>query len=97
LGWSNGVHFESIANFAHELRTPVQVLLGYLDILRGDRVDVAAATLAQLADRTIIERMNANVHELAQTVENVLAFVLADAAIETAAEEVKLAEFLVVS
>ena len=93
MGWSGGVHLGPLANFAHELRTPVQVLLGYLDILRGERVDAAAATLAELANRTIIERMNANVRELAQTVENVLEFVLADAALETAAEEVELAEF----
>jgi len=92
-GWSGGVHLESLANFAHELRTPVQVLLGYLDILRGERVD-AASTLAELANRTIIERMNANVQELAQTVENVLEFALAEATVETVPEEeIELTEF----
>ena len=92
--WSGGVRFESLANLAHELRTPVQVLLGYLDILRDDRPDAGAAGRTETHDRAIIERMNANVHELAQTVENVLEFALeaagADAVID---EEVELAEF----
>ena len=42
--WSDGVRFESLANLAHELRTPVQVLLGYLDILRDDRGDASRPT-----------------------------------------------------
>jgi len=80
-----------MANFAHELRTPVQVLLGYLDILRDEPSDAEAKGAA---DRAIIERMNANVHELAQTVENVLEFALANAAVETAREEeIAVAEF----
>lgn len=82
--WSGGVHLEPIANLAHELRTPVQVLLGYIDILRDHRCDRGGSGSA---DRTIIERMNANVHELAQTVENVLDFALAYAGAETAIEE----------
>ena len=86
-GWSDGAHFESLANLAHELRTPVQVLLGYLDILRDDRSDGGARDLPESPDRTIIERMNTNVHELAQTVENVLEFALAYAGAETAIEE----------
>jgi signal transduction histidine kinase len=92
--WSDGVHFESLANLAHELRTPVQVLLGYLDILRDDHSDAGAANLPETSDRTIIERMNTNVHELAQTVENVLEYVLAYAGAETAIEEeIELAVF----
>jgi len=92
-GWSGGVHLESLANLAHELRTPVQVLLGYLDILRDDRSVAGANDLSNSPERTIIERMNANVHELAQTVENVLEFVLAHASAETAIEEeIELAE-----
>jgi signal transduction histidine kinase len=93
-GWSDGVHLESLANLAHELRTPVQVLLGYLDILRDDRAAPDAGDLSESPERIIIERMNANVHELAQTVENVLEFVLAYASAETAIEEeIELAEF----
>ncbi len=84
--WSNGVHFESLANLAHELRTPVQVLLGYLDILGDDRGN-PSRDLPDTPNRSIIERMNANVHELAQTVENVLEFALAYAGAETAIEE----------
>ena len=92
--WSSGVHLESLANLAHELRTPVQVLLGYLDILRGDRSDAGASDLPESPDWTIIERMNANVHELAQTVENVLEFALAYASADTVVEEeIDLAEF----
>ncbi len=90
--WSDGIRFESLANLAHELRTPVQVLLGYLDILRDDRGDARDPPASP--DQAIIERMNTNVHELAQTVENVLEFVLASAGAETATEEeIELAEF----
>ena len=91
-GWAYGAHFGSLANLAHELRTPVQVLFGYLDILRDDRADAAETRGSD--DRAIIERMNTNVHELAQTVENLLEFVLASAGAETAnEEEIDLAEF----
>jgi len=91
--WSSGVHLESLANLAHELRTPIQVLFGYLDILRDDHPD-DPGDLSESPERTIFERMNSNVHELAQTVENVLAFALAYAGAETAIEEeVELAEF----
>ena len=91
-GSLGGIHLESLANLAHELRTPVQVLLGYLDILRDDRSDAGTKDLSP--DWTIIERMNANVHELAQTVENVLEFALAYAGADTAIEEeIELAEF----
>jgi len=34
--WRQGLRLEAVANLAHELRTPVQVLLGYVDILRDD-------------------------------------------------------------
>jgi signal transduction histidine kinase len=92
--WSAGIHFESLANLAHELRTPVQVLLGYLDILRDDCSVADGAEAPEFPHRMIIERMNANAHELAQTVENVLEFVLAHAGAETTIEEeIELAEF----
>ncbi|HLX36637.1 MAG TPA: HAMP domain-containing sensor histidine kinase [Candidatus Binataceae bacterium] len=68
-GWSDDVQLQSFANIAHELRTPVQVLLGYLDMLVADQ--------RQSVAREIIERMNVNVHELAQTVENVIDLSLA--------------------
>jgi signal transduction histidine kinase len=91
--WSDDANLESLANLAHELRTPVQVLLGYLDILREERLD--PRTLLDAADASIIERMNVNVLELAQTVENVLEFAqhrnLAEMALE---EEIELEEFL---
>jgi len=86
-GWSSGLHFESLANLAHELRTPVQVLLGYLDILRDDRGEAASGHESESPHQTIIERMNVNVHELAQTVDNVLEFALAYASTETPIEE----------
>ena len=73
---------EALANLAHELRSPVQVILGYLDILRDE--------LSEAIDdrhKQIIERMNANAHALAQTVENVMDFSVADAMAEAADEE----------
>jgi signal transduction histidine kinase len=93
-GWSSGAHFESLANLAHELRTPIQVLLGYLDILRDDHCEGEKSDSVEYSDQMIIERMNTNVHELAQTVENVLEFALAFAGAEAAIdEEIELAEF----
>jgi len=73
---------EALANLAHELRSPVQVILGYLDILRDE--------LSEELDgryKRIIGRINANAHDLAQTVENVMDFSFADAMAEAADEE----------
>jgi signal transduction histidine kinase len=72
--WSQGIKFEVLANLAHELRTPIQVLIGFIDILRDDW---AAELSAQPLE--ILERMNANIHDLAQTVDNMMDLVLADA------------------
>ncbi len=80
--WSHGVRLEAIANLAHELRTPVQVLLGYLEILRDEYGDQLTPK-----PRELIERMNANVHDLAQTIENVMHFVLAEAGAESIVDE----------
>jgi Amt family ammonium transporter len=79
--WDQGLHMEALANLAHELRSPVQAILGYLDILRDE--------MTALGDRhkQIIERMNANAHDLAQTVENVMDFSVADAMAEASGEE----------
>jgi len=74
VSWSQGIKFEVLANLAHELRTPIQVLIGFIDILRDDW---AAELSAQ--PHEILERMNANIHDLAQTVDNMMDLVLADA------------------
>jgi len=81
-GWELGLRLEALANLAHELRTPVQALLGYLDILRDELSDYLPRQ-----DRQIVDRMNVNVHDLSQTVENLLEFALADAHAETLIEE----------
>ena len=73
---------ESLANLAHELRSPVQAFLGYLDILR----DELSGTLSD-RHRRVIERLNANAHDLAQTVENVMDFSVSDAMAEIQHEE----------
>lgn len=73
---------EALANLAHELRSPMQVILGYLDILRDELSEAIDGRHKQ-----IIERMNANAHELAQTVENLMDFSVADAMAEAADEE----------
>ena len=72
---------EALANLAHELRSPVQAILGYLDILRDEMTALTAR------HKQIVERMNANAHDLAQTVENVMDFSVADAMAEAADEE----------
>jgi len=71
--WRQGLRLETVANLAHELRTPVQVLLGYVDILRDDH-----ATGFSPETRAILDRMNANVHDLAQTVDNLMHFALSE-------------------
>jgi len=80
--WDQGVHMETLANLAHELRSPVQAILGYLDILRDELSE-------EVGDRhrRIVERLNANAHDLAQTVENVMDFSVADAMAEATEEE----------
>ena len=80
--WSAGVRLEAVANLAHELRTPVQVLLGYLDILREDFASHFSAE-----PRDLLDRMNTNVHDLAQTIENIMHFVLAEANAEATIDE----------
>jgi signal transduction histidine kinase len=80
--WSEGVRLEAVANLAHELRTPIQVLLGYLDILREDFGNQFTAE-----PRDLLDRMNTNVHDLAQTIENIMHFVLAEANAEAAIDE----------
>src|SRR5579863_2863333 len=64
--WVNGVHLEALANLAHELRTPVQVLRGYLEILQGEYAEQIPEEPAR-----IVERMSVNLNQLAQTLENV--------------------------
>jgi signal transduction histidine kinase len=86
--WAKGVRLEAVANLAHELRTPLQVLLGYLDALREE---IATAPLART--RRIIDRMNANANELARIVENIMEFALPDEP-DTSEQEVALFELL---
>jgi len=80
--WDQGLHMEALANLAHELRSPMQAILGYLDILR----DEVSGSLDDNHKRTL-ERLNANAHDLARTVENVMDFSVADAMAEATDEE----------
>jgi len=80
--WDQGLHLEALANLAHELRSPVQAILGYLDILRDELSEAGDDRYKQ-----IIERLNANAHGLAQTVENVMDFSVAGAMAEAIDEE----------
>lgn len=80
--WASGTHNQALANLAHELRTPVQAILGYLDMLRDPDADLSQKKL-----RAAIERMNANVHDLAQTVENLLEFAFVQGEGEAVTEE----------
>ena len=65
--WRGGVRLESLANLAHELRTPLQVMLGYVDILRDEW-----ASELPLEPREILERIHLSAQELAHTVRNLL-------------------------
>ncbi len=73
---------EALANLAHELRTPLQVMLGYLDILREEWAERFGNE-----PRQILDRMNASAHQLAQTVENIMEFALAEAGADARVEE----------
>lgn len=68
------MRLEVLANVAHELRTPLQVLLGYLDILLDEW-----AEKFDPEPRAILERMNSNLLDLAHTVDNIMEFVLSEA------------------
>jgi phospho-acceptor domain-containing protein len=82
VSWRQGLRLEAVANLAHELRTPVQVLLGYVDILRDDHgLEFSPETHA------VLDRMNANVHDLAQTVDNLMHFVLSEVNAEAMIDE----------
>jgi signal transduction histidine kinase len=80
--WRQGMRLEAIANLAHELRTPVQVLLGYVDILRDDH-----APEFSTETHALLDRMNANVHDLAQTVDNLMHFVMSEVNAEALIDE----------
>jgi len=66
--WTEQLRLAALANLARELRTPVQVLLGYLDALRDQMTKLPAGS------GWMLERMNANACELARVVENILEF-----------------------
>lgn len=80
--WAEGMRLEALTNLAHELRTPLQVLLGYLDILRDEWADKFDPE-----PRAMLERMNSNLHDLAQTVDNVMEFVMSEAGATGRVEE----------
>jgi two-component system, sensor histidine kinase RetS len=74
--WAEGMRVEVLANLAHELRTPLQVLLGYVDILRDEW-----AEKFDPEPRAMLERMNSNLHDLSQTVDNIMEFVMSEAGV----------------
>ena len=80
--WTEGMRIEVLANLAHELRTPLQVLLGYLDILRDEW-----AEKFDPEPRAMLERMNSNLHDLAQTVDNIMEFIMSEAGTTGRVEE----------
>ncbi len=80
--WTEGMRIEVLANLAHELRTPLQVLLGYVDILRDEW-----AEKFDPEPRAMLERMNSNLHDLAQTVDNIMEFVMSEAGATGRVEE----------
>ncbi|MGH7840640.1 MAG: sensor histidine kinase [Candidatus Binataceae bacterium] len=71
-----------MANLAHELRTPLQVLIGSLELLQ----DEYAGELGQ-ESRAMLGRMNVKAFELKQTLDNLLSFVLAKAGGEAEFDE----------
>lgn len=80
--WNGGARLEVIANLAHELRTPIQVVMGYLEILHDEYEAEMGAE-----PRKLLERMNSNVHDLSRTIDNMMEFVMADANAEAMVAE----------
>ncbi len=79
-GWAGGVRLEALANLAHELRTPLQVMLGYIDLLRDEWAGGDEP-------RRILERMNGSACELARTVENLMDFAASESGADAQAVE----------
>ena len=87
---AEGMRVEALANLAHELRTPLQVLHGYLDILRDEWAERLDA-----GPRSMLDRMNSNMHELSRTVDNIMEFVMSEAGITGRVQEDVLISMLV--
>ena len=89
-GWAGGVRLEALANLAHELRTPLQVMLGYIDLLRGEWGEGFGDE-----PRRILDRMNGSACELARTVENLLDFAASESGADAqAVEAVSIADLI---
>lgn len=80
--WNGGVRLEPLANLAHELRTPLQVMLGYVDILRDEWAREFSSE-----PREILERIHLNAQELACTLGNLLELATAQAGGEAMVKE----------
>jgi light-regulated signal transduction histidine kinase (bacteriophytochrome) len=78
-----------LAEVAHELRTPLQVVLGYLEILREECADGLGAE-----PRRILDRMNLNAHRLALTVENLMEFAFGDSSTPCPDEDISISRLL---
>lgn len=72
--WSSGLDAETLANLAHELRTPIQVITGLVEILRDECSEELAAGM-----KHILERLNVNVFDLAHTLDNLMTYALLQA------------------
>lgn len=79
---SSADRFQIISNLSHELRSPLHVINGYLDILAEDW----AAELGGEPGR-IVERLRLSTSELKQTVENLLEYAAAMTATQAAVRE----------
>jgi len=79
---SNADRFQIISNLSHELRSPLHVINGYLDILAEDW----AAELGGEPAR-ILERLRLSTSDLKQTVENLLEYAAAMTATQAAVRE----------
>jgi signal transduction histidine kinase len=80
--WSDGLTPEALGNLAHELRTPVQALIGRLEMLQAEYSDELGSRPTEL-----VRQMSVNTFELQQTVENLLAFLLGRAGCEVDLQE----------
>lgn len=87
---ASSLGFEMLGNLAHELRTPLMALLGYLDILREEWPEQVGSE-----PRRMLTRMQSSIDDLRFTVDNLVEFARSDGGAEAAScEEFKTSELI---
>lgn len=87
---ASSLGFETLGNLAHELRTPLMALLGYLDVLRDEWPEQVGGE-----PRRMLTRMQSSIDDLRFTVDNLVEFARSDSGSEAATcEEFEISELI---